>query len=300
MSKAEKTTIRLSAIDIHAANRSHQVELDEDYVKGLATDIRRNGLIHPVTLIPKKDGAEGKAYLAVAGANRLAALRALRGPEGVLQESEYHLLDPSTDEKSILALSMAENRHRYAGSIIQEALYLNRLMRENRLRYSDLRRLTGHNRQKLHAMIRLVQRFDELPESWQHDLALPESKLRDDSPRITLTHWGEAAPKLPEGKFTSDLLAIMEKGRSDRLSARKLAELIDAYVGPVLGGQYRNRLPRPAATTTVDNTEATTHAPADTDRVCAILEQAVAACHGDVLVAHPIRRLQKRIANWYN
>ena len=79
--KVEAFLIPFSQIEVSIWNRSRGITLDDGYITELAEDIKRNGLLHPVTLVKTVDGT---GYRIVAGANRVAALRKLRGDDSGL------------------------------------------------------------------------------------------------------------------------------------------------------------------------------------------------------------------------
>lgn len=223
------TPIRLSEISISPLNRSNGYEFTADSTRTLVDDIKRNGLINPVTLVAIT-GGENTRYEIIAGANRIEALRGLRGDDGELTLDEYRLVAEGVSNGDLLQISLSENAERRALSPAGEAHYAARLLRVLNITQLKLAGLMRKTRQWIAAAIRLVDRWGELPASWQNDLqAAPDSREAEKA-IVTFSHWLELSGKLPANSLGKGELELMEQARSEKWPARAMCNAMDSYV----------------------------------------------------------------------
>lgn len=224
-SQAEQVAVPFSEVHISKWNRSFGGQPDEKYIKDLASDIKRNGLIHPITLVTSKSGESSSAILA--GANRLWALRKMRGDDSGLMEGEYVARTDITEEDPrCLDISLSENRHRRQPSVIETARYVNRLLQQEHVDQKKLAPKLHLRREAVNRLSKLVQCFDQLPESWQEQLSRSPSQEDADAPAITLSHWVEVAGVLGENKVTPHVKGVLENAVNERWSTRDLRKAV--------------------------------------------------------------------------
>jgi len=102
-------------------NRSdHNRFLDQKHVEHLMGSIVPHGLRHPITLLAVKQW-----YEIIAGLHRFEACRQLG-----FTHIEAKLLDPSTSEAELTAISLAENSVRKDESLSSQLARIDRIMRE--------------------------------------------------------------------------------------------------------------------------------------------------------------------------
>lgn len=111
-------TTQFIAVDQIKEPDGHNRKLDHKHVEYLASDIKRHGLRHPITVVESETG-----YDAWAGLHRLAATRKLGS-----RTIECKILSKDTAEAELLAISIAENRVR-KNETFSETLYrIDRIM----------------------------------------------------------------------------------------------------------------------------------------------------------------------------
>ena len=221
--KVDAFLIPFSQIEVSIWNRSRGIRLDEEYINDLAEDIKRNGLLHPVTLVKTVDGT---GYRIVAGANRVAALRKLRGDDSGLKQTEFKVRDDMTeDDQKCLAVSLSENHHRRASSVYETAVYVDRLIKEQKVDQGKLARMLHLDRPKVNRLEKLVDCFDALPESWKRDLSTSPTAVSASGILITFTHWYEVAGQI-KSEITTEVRQALEKAHDKRWSTRQLRKEI--------------------------------------------------------------------------
>jgi ParB/RepB/Spo0J family partition protein len=215
--------ILFSKIEISKWNRSYGVALDDDYIKSLADDIDDQGLLHPVTLVKT---ADGEGYRIVAGANRTAALRKLRGDYSGLKQTEFKVLeDMDEDNKACLEVSLSENHHRRDSSVYEQAIYVDRLVQEQKFDQGKVATLLKFDRPKVNRLQKLAKEFSKLPECWQKDLKTSPSSPSAKGVVVTFTHWYEVAGLIgEEGELTPKLLETLVFAHANGYSTRTLKE----------------------------------------------------------------------------
>lgn len=219
--KAAEVALPFSKLQVSKWNRSFDAEPDEAYVDELMKDIKRNGLIHQLTLV--KSGTDDASYAILAGANRYWAMRKLRGDESGLREGEYIVrTDVQGDDPRCLDISLSENGHRRQSSVIETARYVDRLLEQEHVDQSKLARKLHLRREVVNRYPKLVRSFDQLPESWKKDLSLSPDGTEKTRPVITASHWVEVAGAVEDGEITPEVKAIMEDAAKDRRSTRDL------------------------------------------------------------------------------
>ncbi len=229
--KPDKTAVVLYFKDLMVSkwNRSYGVGLNPEYIKALASDIRKNKVIHPVT-VAKNNGPDGPHFVILAGAHRVEALREIRGAESGLKSNEFKMHEKLDESNSkCMAYSVAENSHRYQTSAISNARYAVRMMNEDGIDQKTLAPLLGLRREVVNRLAKLVECYEKLPECWQKDLNWSASTAKkDDKPRITLSHWVEVAGRIGDGEVDAAVLAIMEKAYKKSFSAHVLRNALKA------------------------------------------------------------------------
>ena len=217
--KAESFVIPFSQTEISRWNRSCGLPADVAYIKVLAADIKRNGLLHPVTLVRTPDGT---GYRIVAGANRVAALKELRGDDAGLMQSEFKVRDDlNEDSERCLAVSIAENHHRRQSSVYETACYVERLITGLGVDQGKLGRMLGLDRPKVNRLQKLVECFGQLPEGWRTDLnTSPTSEIS--GVVITFSHWYEAASRIDDHPLTPEVIGVLTCAHDEQWSTRQL------------------------------------------------------------------------------
>lgn len=98
----------------------------------LVQDIKKNGLMQPVTLTPASEEFRKKhnttcLWRLVAGFRRHMAYTVLRRDDPVLYAKVNSLVKPNLSEERIIAMNLSENLNRVDLNIMQEARSINRL-----------------------------------------------------------------------------------------------------------------------------------------------------------------------------
>lgn len=218
--KVDAYLIPFSKIEISKWNRSCGIPADTGYIAELAADIKRNGLLHPVTLVKT---ADGDGYRIVAGANRVAALRKMRGDDSGLKQTEFKVRDDMDESnEKCLAVSLAENHHRRASSVYEMALYVKRLIDSEKVKDGVLGRMLGLPRATVNRLKKLATCYDALPESWRQELAKSPTTAPSSGIVISFTHWGETASVIEDGTVTPEIAAVLHEAYEQRWSTRQL------------------------------------------------------------------------------
>jgi ParB/RepB/Spo0J family partition protein len=221
--KVDAFLIPFNQIEVSKWNRSRNITLDAAYIEELAEDIKRNGLLHPVTLVKTADGT---GYRIVAGANRVAALRKLRGENSGLKQTEFKVReDMDESNEKCLAVSLSENHHRRASSVYEMAVYVDRLIKEQKVDQGKLARMLNLDRPKVNRLEKLVDCYGALPESWQRDLGTSPTAVAANGILITFTHWYEVAGQI-KSEITTEVGKVLEKAYAERWSTRQLRDEI--------------------------------------------------------------------------
>ncbi len=123
-------------------------DFDEEAIDSLAESIRVQGLLQPILVRPRDDGADG--YEIVAGERRWrAAQRA--------QLHEVPVLVRELSERETLEIAIVENVQRRDLSPLEEAEGYRRLMEEFQHSQDELARVVGKSRSHIANMLRLLQ-----------------------------------------------------------------------------------------------------------------------------------------------
>jgi len=217
--KVDTYLIPFNQMEISKWNRSCGIPADDQYVQALAEDIKRNGLLHAITLVKTVDGA---GYRIVAGANRVAAFKALRGADAGLMQSEFKVRDDlNEDSDKCLAVSIAENHHRRASSVWETACYVDRLTKELGVDQGKLARMLGLDRPKVNRLQKLAECFGQLPESWRKDLnTSPTSDTT--GVVVSFSHWYEVAGLIKDDPLTPDILDVLTCAHDEQWPTRQL------------------------------------------------------------------------------
>ena len=217
-------------------NASYGTKLDEGHVKELAENIRKNGLMHPVTLT-HRNGESGTTFTILAGARRVAALRLLRGEGSGLQESEFKLHD-NLDESmpKCLEFSLAENKYRYGRSVTDLAAFISRMLRGERIDQKKLAGRVNMRREQVNRLAKLADCLGSLPECWLRDLSYsPKSggkvPKKSELPKIMMSHWVEVAGRIGDDCVIDESLkAVMETAHKKGWSSGRLRRELKATV----------------------------------------------------------------------
>lgn len=218
---------KLGELVISRFNRSHGADLDADYIKQLAADVKANGLVNPVSLVwHKKSGR----WVIVAGAHRIAAIKSLRGEDGVLKKDEYRIIDGlDADDPRSFDISVADNRHQRGMSLYELAMYVRRLIEELKLDQGRVADALGLSRPQVNRLLILAQRWDELPESVKNDLRKARYSGSENQPVLTISHWYELVSAFQKAGVNDEVRAMMEKALAGRWSTRQVKEAVQLY-----------------------------------------------------------------------
>lgn len=219
--------IKLGELEVSPFNRSHGAELDADYVKQLAADIKANGLVNPVVIVMHKKTGR---WVIVAGAHRIAAIKSLRGEDGVLKKDEYRIIDGlDADDPRSFDISVADNRHQRGMSLYELAMYVRRLIEELKLDQGRVADALGLSRPQVNRLLILAQRWDELPESVKNDLRKARYSGSENQPVLTISHWYELVSAFQKAGVNDEVRAMMEKALAERWSTRQVKEAVQLY-----------------------------------------------------------------------
>jgi len=224
--KTREVKVPFSALSVSRWNRSFGIKPDDQYVDDLKKDIKRNGLIHPITLVAR--GGDGANYAILAGANRYWALKELHGVGSGLAEGEYVVREGiSEDNPKCLDISLSENGHRRQPSVIETARYVDRLLQQENVDQKKLAPKLHMRREVVNRLAKLAGRFEQLPESWQTALSRSPSSKKNEAPVITLSHWVEVAAAIDEGDQVSpEVHNTLEKAAKGKWSTRELRKAL--------------------------------------------------------------------------
>lgn len=226
-----QVVLLFSDIKVSKWNRSFESEQDEKYIKELAQDINKHGLIHPLTLVPDEQGSS--THMVLAGANRLWALLTVRGKDSGLVAGEYNVRADITEaDPKCLDISLSENSHRRQPSVIETARYVDRLLDQEKVDQTKLARKLHLRREVVNRSPKLVQCFSQLPAGWQKDLSQVPGRSNAARPAITATHWVEVAGAIDEGEITAEIQALMEDAAKSRWSTGSLRKALKKLKPP--------------------------------------------------------------------
>ena len=256
----KKPKFKLRDLDISQWNRSHGAKLDADYIKTLAADIKANGLVNPIILVwHKKSGR----VVIVAGAHRVAALKSIRGEDGVLNEGEYRIIDGlDADDPRCFDISVADNRHQRGMSLYEKAKYVHRVIEELNLDQGRVADAMGLHRPHVNRLEMLAEYWDKLPETVKSDFCIAPYSGSEKQPVLTFSWWYEFASAFQKDGLNDEVRALMEKALAERWSTRQVKDAVQLYT---LGG------PAPADEQPTVSTEQT---PPRTLKPAAILNKA--------------------------
>ena len=222
-----KVAIPFGKLRISKYNRSYNMPADPDYVTLLAEDIDRNGLIHPLILVPWQDGT---GYDIVAGANRMRALEGLRGKDSGLVDGEFVVrYDLTETDPRCFELSVAENQHRRDPSPYELAVYVARLISEEQIDQIKVSKVMRLPRPTINRLKGLNDWWAELPESWQKDLkTAPRAASDEPAPVITFSHWYMASAAFDD-RSGPELRKLLDRARDEEWSTRELKRQLDEF-----------------------------------------------------------------------
>lgn len=202
-------------------NASYGLPLDPDYLKDLAADIKRNELLHPVTLIKNKTGP---GYHILAGVKRVAALKLLRGEKSGLANGEYRVRnDLDEGNPQCFDVSAAENQVRRNASPYEMARYVRRLIEEEGVDQGHVSKTLKLPRATVNRLSKLDEYFPKLPESWQKNLKYSHGPgMQEFKPAITFSHWYEVAGVIKEVNVISEIREFLDKAHDEEWSTREL------------------------------------------------------------------------------
>ena len=242
--------IKLGDLDISVWNRSHGAELDADYIKRLAADIEANGLVNPVAIVMHKKNGR---WVVVAGAHRIAAIKLLRGADGVLKEGEYRIIaDLDGSDPRCFELSVADNRHQRGMSLYELAMYVRRVVEELKLDQGRVADALGLSRPQVNRLLMLAKHWDELPESVKNDFRKARYSGSENQPVLTFSWWYEMASSFQKAGVNDEVRAMMEQALAERWSTRQVKDAVQLYT---MGG------PAPADEQLAEGDDAPTPAP---------------------------------------
>ena len=222
-----KIAIPFSKLRISRWNRSYNMPPDQDYIKILAEDIDRNGLIHPLILVPWKDGA---GHDIVAGANRMRALEGVRGKDSGLADGEFTVrFDLTETDPRCFELSVAENQHRREPSSYELAVYVARIISEEKIDQIKVSKVMRLPRPTINRLVALNTWWAELPESWQKDLKTSPRVASDEpAPVITFSHWYMTSAAF-DGSSGPELRKLLDRARNEAWATRELKRQLDGF-----------------------------------------------------------------------
>jgi ParB/RepB/Spo0J family partition protein len=244
--KTDSVVLRFSTLTISRWNRSFGSAPDVAYVKELAADIKRNGLLHPLTLVK---ASEGEGYCIVAGAHRFAALKQLRGEDSSIEQSEFRIIADMDDaSEKCLAVSLAENHHRRASSTYEMATYVKRLIGELGVDQGRVAKQLRLDRQKVNRLTKLADCFGSLPERWQKDLSCSPDAYGSCDYAVSFSHWSAVAAQITETAITPLVTSLLDKAHKERMSTRDLSKALkEAMSVPAEGAEPEATEPAKAA-----------------------------------------------------
>lgn len=220
---------KLADLEISDANRSKGCELDQAYVKRLADSVRENGLRNKVILVwHKKSGR----WLIVAGAHRVAALKMLRGDNGLLNDGEFLALEDSdaSDEKCF-QISVDDDRHHRKSSLLEMILYFQRVTEKLGISQEKAAKVLGIDRQVLNRLVIFAKHVEGCRESVKADLRrAPDGDQDDVGPALTVYGIYEFVPALSKDGMTPAIATLMERAVSERWSTRKIRRAVQRYL----------------------------------------------------------------------
>ena len=212
-----KIALPFGKLRISKYNRSYNMPPDQEYITILADDIDRNGLIHPLILVPWKDGT---GHDVVAGANRMRALEGLRGKDSGLADGEFVVrYDLTESDPRLFELSVAENQQRRESSPYELAVYVTRIISEERINQKKVQDVMGLQRPTVNRLVALNTWWAELPDSWQRDLKTSARAASENPPVITFSHATMAASAF-DGSSGPELWKLRDRARHEAWSTR--------------------------------------------------------------------------------
>ena len=247
----EDPKLKIGELEISPFNRSHGAELDADYVKELAENIKTNGLVNPVVIVMHKKTGR---WVIVAGAHRIAALKSIRGEDGTLKEGEFRIVDGlDADDPRCFDISMADNRHQRGMSLYELAKYVRRVVEELKLDQRRVADALGLSRPQVNRLLMLAQHWDELPESVKNDFRKARYSGSENQPVLSFSHWYEFASSFQKAGVNDEVRALMEKALAERWSTRQIKEAVQMYTmgGPAPADEQSaegDDVPAPAPT----------------------------------------------------
>lgn len=222
-----KVAMPFAKLRISKYNRSYNLPTDQDYIKILAEDIARNGLIHPLILVPWKDGT---GHDIVAGANRMRAMEGLRGKDSGLADGEFIVrYDLTETDPRCFELSVAENQHRREPSSYELAVYVARIIEEEKIDQIKVSKVMKMPRPTINRLLALNTWWAELPESWQKDLRTSPRVASDEpAPVVTLSHWYMVSAAF-DGCSGPELRKLLDRAHAEQWSTRELKRQLDEF-----------------------------------------------------------------------
>lgn len=144
-------------IDKIVPNKSQpRLEFYDDSIKGLADSIKENGLLQPISV--RKVGSK---YELIAGERRFRACQLIGR-----KEIEAIIYDKSDEESAKLAL--VENIQREDLNAIEQALAMQRIMRQEKLTQEELAELLGYKQSTVANKVRLLKLPDYIKNAVSH------------------------------------------------------------------------------------------------------------------------------------
>lgn len=222
-----KIALPFGKLRISRFNRSYNMPPDQEYITILAEDIARNGLIHPLILVPWKDGT---GHDIVAGANRMRALEGSRGKDSGLADGEFTVrFDLTESDPRCFELSVAENQHRREPSPYELAVYVARLISEEKIDQIRVSKVMRLPRPTVNRLVALNTWWAELPESWQKDLKTSPRVASDEpAPVITFSHWYMTSAAF-DGSSGPELRKLLDRARNEAWATRELKRQLDGF-----------------------------------------------------------------------
>lgn len=189
---------RIKLADIVPNKAQPRLDFDDEAIKQLASSIRENGLIHPIVVREVDDH-----YEIIAGERRYRALKYLS-----YEEADVIITDKDDAESANLAL--IENMQREDLSAIEEAMAIEKIMKNSHMTQFEVARQLGYKQSTIANKLRLLK----LPEYVQMAISRNE---------ITERH-GRALLKVSEDKMEEVFNTIIQRG----YNVRKTEEYIKA------------------------------------------------------------------------
>lgn len=216
-------------LEISEANRSHGCELDMAYVKRLAESIREHGLRKKIIIVwHKKSGR----WLIVAGAHRIAALKVLRGDNGMLEDGEFLVLeDTDASDENCFQISVDDDRHHRMSSLFVMILYYQRVTEKLGISQEKAAKILGIDRQTLNRLVIFAKHIEKCSEPVKADLRrTPDNEQEDGGPALTVYSIYEFVPALSKAGMTPAIVSMMERAVSERWSTRKIRRAVQRYM----------------------------------------------------------------------